>query len=191
MSVRNDLQGKLSQSNAYLRRVVGASMAGTALEWYEFSSTAPRPHWSSVRSSSPRAATSSTHPGRLRDIRGRFRRPPAWWRRLRPARDGYGRKKLLRFSLLLVGFATFAMGCLPTFGQIGYWAPALPVVLRFFQASPSAANGAEPFFWLPSTDRSPAADSGPAGRRPVCRAETCRPRRYCWSSPRRSRMRNF
>ncbi len=47
--------------------------------------------------------------------------------------DKYGRKKLLQFSLLLVGAATFAMGCLPTFGQIGYWAPALLVTLRFIQ----------------------------------------------------------
>jgi len=47
--------------------------------------------------------------------------------------DKYGRKKLLQFSLLLVGSATFLMGCLPTFGQIGYWAPALLVVLRFIQ----------------------------------------------------------
>ena len=35
--------------------------------------------------------------------------------------DKYGRKKLLQFSLLLVGAATFLMGCLPTFGQVGYW----------------------------------------------------------------------
>jgi MFS family permease len=36
-------------------------------------------------------------------------------------------------SLLLVGSATFLMGCLPTFAQIGYWAPALLVALRFIQ----------------------------------------------------------
>src|SRR4051812_6984761 len=47
--------------------------------------------------------------------------------------DKYGRKKLLQFSLLLVGAVTFLMGCLPTFGQIGYWAPTLLVVLRFLQ----------------------------------------------------------
>ena len=47
--------------------------------------------------------------------------------------DKYGRKKLLQFSLLLVGAATFLMGCLPTFGQVGYWAPALLVGLRFLQ----------------------------------------------------------
>lgn len=47
--------------------------------------------------------------------------------------DKHGRKKLLQFSLLLVGAATFLMGCLPTFGQIGYWAPTLLVILRFIQ----------------------------------------------------------
>ncbi|MDF2823719.1 MAG: ral substrate transporter [Mycobacterium sp.] len=47
--------------------------------------------------------------------------------------DKFGRKKLLQFSLLLVGAATFLMGCLPTFGQIGYWAPGLLVALRFIQ----------------------------------------------------------
>jgi MFS family permease len=47
--------------------------------------------------------------------------------------DRYGRKKLLQLSLVLVGTSTFLMGCLPTFGQIGYWAPTLLVTLRFIQ----------------------------------------------------------
>ena len=37
MSVGNDLQPKgFGAGRAYLRRVVAASMAGTAVEWYEF-----------------------------------------------------------------------------------------------------------------------------------------------------------
>ncbi|UGT92279.1 MHS family MFS transporter [Mycobacterium ostraviense] len=47
--------------------------------------------------------------------------------------DRFGHKKLLQLSLPLVGAATFLMGCLPTFSQIGYWAPALLVTLRFIQ----------------------------------------------------------
>ncbi|WP_072687036.1 MFS transporter [Rhodococcus marinonascens] len=47
--------------------------------------------------------------------------------------DKFGRKKLLQVSLVLIGAATFLMGSLPTFGQIGYWAPALLVTLRFIQ----------------------------------------------------------
>ncbi|MGV0602141.1 MFS transporter, partial [Mycolicibacterium pulveris] len=47
--------------------------------------------------------------------------------------DKYGRKKLLQFAILLVGAVTFLMGCLPTYAQIGVWAPILLVVLRFLQ----------------------------------------------------------
>jgi metabolite-proton symporter len=47
--------------------------------------------------------------------------------------DKYGRKKLLQFAILLVGVVTFLMGCLPTYAQIGVWAPILLVVLRFMQ----------------------------------------------------------
>ncbi|MEW1819292.1 MFS transporter [Arthrobacter sp. NPDC080031] len=47
--------------------------------------------------------------------------------------DKVGRKKMLVFSLLLMGFATFGMGLLPTFDQIGVWAPILLVVLRLCQ----------------------------------------------------------
>lgn len=55
--------------------------------------------------------------------------------------DKFGRKKLLQFAILLVGAVTFLMGCLPTYAQIGIWAPTLLVVLRFLQGSPSAASG--------------------------------------------------
>jgi MFS family permease len=47
--------------------------------------------------------------------------------------DKFGRKKLLQFSLILVGASTFLMGCLPTYAAIGYLAPALLVALRFIQ----------------------------------------------------------
>ncbi|WP_173677403.1 MFS transporter [Tsukamurella tyrosinosolvens] len=47
--------------------------------------------------------------------------------------DRIGRKTLLQVSILMIGVATFLMGCLPTFDQIGYWAPGLLVLLRFIQ----------------------------------------------------------
>jgi MFS family permease len=47
--------------------------------------------------------------------------------------DKYGRKHLLQISILMVGAATFLMGCLPTFGSVGYLAPVLLVILRFIQ----------------------------------------------------------
>ncbi|HUQ60133.1 MFS transporter [Lentzea sp.] len=47
--------------------------------------------------------------------------------------DRFGRKKVLVFTLLLMGVATFAVGCLPTYDTAGVLAPILLVVLRLLQ----------------------------------------------------------
>jgi MFS family permease len=190
MTVRNDLQGKLSESTAYLRRVVAASMAGTVVEWYEFFlyGTAATLVFSKVFFPRGGNELDAILAAFVTYAVG-FAARPLGGVVFGQLGDRYGRKKLLQFSLLLVGAATFAMGCLPTFTQIGYWAPALLVVLRFVQGFAVGGEWAERFCWLPSTARSPAADSGPAGRRPVSRAETCWRRRCCWFSPRRCRTR--
>ena len=47
--------------------------------------------------------------------------------------DRFGRKKVLVFTLLLMGIATFLVGCLPTYDQVGVLAPVLLVVLRLLQ----------------------------------------------------------
>lgn len=47
--------------------------------------------------------------------------------------DIVGRKKVLVWTLLLIGIATFLIGLLPTFASAGYIAPTLLVLLRFAQ----------------------------------------------------------
>lgn len=47
--------------------------------------------------------------------------------------DRVGRKKALIATLLLMGVATFAIGCLPTYQQAGGLAPVLLVTCRFLQ----------------------------------------------------------
>jgi MFS family permease len=47
--------------------------------------------------------------------------------------DKFGRKNVLIGTVLLMGLSTFLVGCLPTYGQIGVWAPVLLVALRLLQ----------------------------------------------------------
>ncbi|MEU9085863.1 MFS transporter [Streptomyces sp. NPDC048357] len=47
--------------------------------------------------------------------------------------DRYGRRPVLLASLLLTGLATVAVGCVPTYGSIGVAAPVLLLLLRFLQ----------------------------------------------------------
>ena len=47
--------------------------------------------------------------------------------------DKIGRKTMLILTLFIMGFGTFLIGLLPTYNQIGVWAPILLLVLRLVQ----------------------------------------------------------
>src|SRR5690242_14445669 len=47
--------------------------------------------------------------------------------------DRHGRKRVLVFTVVMMGVSTFLVGCLPTYDDIGIWALVLFVVLRLMQ----------------------------------------------------------
>ncbi|WP_432262630.1 MFS transporter [Cupriavidus sp. TMH.W2] len=47
--------------------------------------------------------------------------------------DTLGRKRMLVLTLMIMGIATTAIGLIPTYGQIGIWAPILLLVCRIAQ----------------------------------------------------------
>jgi MFS family permease len=47
--------------------------------------------------------------------------------------DRFGRRNLLLFTVTIMGLASVLMGFLPTYNQIGIWAPILLVMLRIVQ----------------------------------------------------------
>lgn len=54
--------------------------------------------------------------------------------------DKIGRKPMLVITLLLVGFGTMLIGFLPTYDQIGIWAPILLILLRLIQGFGAGAE---------------------------------------------------
>src|ERR1700691_3349839 len=54
--------------------------------------------------------------------------------------DRFARKPVLVVTLLMIGIGTTAIGLLPTYAQIGYWAPALLVAMRVIQGLGAGAE---------------------------------------------------
>jgi metabolite-proton symporter len=114
-------------------RVVGASVVGTTVEWYDFflyGSAAALvfsklffPEQDEFVGTLAAFATYAV---------GFFARPVGALV-FGHFGDRIGRKKLLVISLLLMGGATFAIGLLPTYATVGVLAPVLLIALRLVQ----------------------------------------------------------
>lgn len=121
------------QERRSLHKAFVASLSGTSLEWYDFALfgavtgtvfsrlffDGSDPAMDTIKAFMTYGAGYVARPiggiffGRLGDV--------------------IGRKKVLVWTLLLIGAATAAIGLLPTYAQAGVWAPILLVTMRFLQ----------------------------------------------------------
>ena len=116
-----------------LRRVVGASLIGTTIEWYDFflyGSAAALvfnrlffPEYDPLTGTILAFATYALG----------FVARPVGGIVFGHFGDRIGRKRLLMLSLVLMGVATVLIGLLPTYAQIGIWAPIALIALRLIQ----------------------------------------------------------
>jgi len=120
-------------SPANLRKVVGASLIGTTIEWYDYFlyGTAAALVFGKVffPNSDPLTGTLLSF---LTYAIG-FAARPIGALVFGHFGDRIGRKKLLVLSLLLMGGATTLIGCLPTYNQVGVAAPLMLTGLRLVQ----------------------------------------------------------
>lgn len=114
-----------------LHRAVGASALGNAVEWFDYGiyaygvtyiSAALFP--SDMEDAVLFALATFAISFLVRPLGGLF-----WG----PLGDRIGRKSVLAMTILLMAGATFAVGLIPSYDSIGFWAPTILVVLRMLQ----------------------------------------------------------
>lgn len=120
------------RSNAAIRKVIGASSVGTMIEWYDFyifGSLAPIISMKFFPQDNPTAAFLST----LATFAAGFVVRPFGALFFGRLGDIVGRKHTFMMTLLLMGGATFLIGCVPGYETIGFMAPILVLILRLLQ----------------------------------------------------------
>jgi MFS family permease len=112
--------------------VIGASSVGTMIEWYDFyifGSLATIISTKFFPAGNPTAAFLST----LATFAAGFIVRPFGALFFGRLGDLIGRKYTFMVTLLLMGGATFAIGCIPSYETIGFVAPLLVLLLRLLQ----------------------------------------------------------
>ena len=113
-------------------KVIGASSVGTLIEWYDFyifGSLAPIIAAQFFPQTNPTAALLAT----LATFAAGFIVRPFGALVFGRLGDLVGRKYTFLLTLILMGGSTFAIGLVPGYGQIGFAAPIIVLLLRLIQ----------------------------------------------------------
>ena len=123
----------LQKTSREYRKVVAASVFGTIIEWYDFLiyGTAAALVFNKLffPSFDPLVGTLAALAAYGVGFLGR----PLGAVIFGHYGDRIGRKAMLIATMLTMGLATFAVGCLPTYEQVGIFAPIMLVILRILQ----------------------------------------------------------
>lgn len=115
------------------RRVLFSSMLGTAIEWYDFFLYGTAAALVFNRLFFPQLDPLTGTLASFGSYAVGFFARPLGGIIFGHFGDRVGRKSTLVTTLLMMGAATFLVGVLPTYDQIGLWAPVLLVLLRVVQ----------------------------------------------------------
>lgn len=115
------------------RRVLAGTLVGTVIEWYDFFIYALAANIVFAQLFFAPAGEDYQRIFSLVTIGLSFLFRPLGAAVAGRLGDRFGRKPLLVITLIMMGIATTTMGLLPTYDQIGLWAPFLLLFLRILQ----------------------------------------------------------
>jgi MFS family permease len=128
------------QASKRLKRVAAATIVGSMLEWYDFYlyATMASIVFSKVffDSSDPASASMKA----FSTFALGFVARPIGGILFGYFGDRFGRKKLLYVTFFLMGLCTTAIGLIPSYAAIGFWAPLLLVTIRILQGLGAGAE---------------------------------------------------
>jgi MFS family permease len=118
------------------RKVLAGTLVGTTIEWYDFFIFAQLT--ATLLSPLFLAPLNQSNPGLAQILSFALIGISFLFRPLGAVVAGHlgdrlGRKAMLVFTLVMMGAATALIGMLPTYAQIGAWAPVLLILLRIVQ----------------------------------------------------------
>ncbi|MDP9889020.1 MFS transporter [Pseudarthrobacter enclensis] len=118
------------------RKVLAGTLVGTTIEWYDFFIFAQLT--ATLLSPLFLAPLNESNPGLAQILSFALIGISFLFRPLGAVIAGHlgdrlGRKAMLVFTLVMMGAATALIGVLPTYAQIGAWAPVLLILLRVIQ----------------------------------------------------------
>lgn len=116
-----------------VRRVAAASLVGTTIEWYDFLIYATMAGVIFNQYFFPKGDAFVSTMLAYGTFAAGFLIRPFGGLLFGHFGDRIGRKPLLVLTLMIMGGATFLIGLLPTYDQIGIWAPILLLTLRLIQ----------------------------------------------------------
>lgn len=122
---------KADSSNSVLHRAIAASAIGNATEWFDYGIYAYGVTYISAALFPGSAAQATLFA--LATFAISFLVRPLGGLFWGPLGDRYGRKSVLSMTILMMSLATLCIGLIPSYSSIGFWAPALLILLRLVQ----------------------------------------------------------
>lgn len=123
-----------------IRRAVTAATIGTVIEWFDYALYGAAAGLIINKLFFPQFSESAGVLAAFATFAVGFFSRPLGGIVISHIGDRFGRKPALIFTIALIGASTVAMGLLPTYAQIGIWAPVLLVVLRLLQGFGAGAE---------------------------------------------------